>query len=136
MRLRITKVDEYQFLTCLKYSLWGSKSARFKDWQEGDYLSFIVNKELAGFAIVSGKSFQSTDAVWDNGLFPHRIPIKFVHLLNRDQRVPILGEVRDINISMGTKLWLGHINTKHNSRQASRNTNQNYISPSKRAQPN
>jgi len=96
LRLRITKVDEYQFLTCLKYSLWGSKSARFKDWQEGDFLVFIVNKELAGFAAVSGKPFQSTDLVWDNGLFPYRVPTKFVHVLKRDQRVPILGEVRDI----------------------------------------
>ena len=79
-----------------KYSLWGSKSARFKDWQEGDFLVFIVNKELAGFATVSGKPFQSTDLVWDNGIFPYRVPTKFVHVLKRDQRVPILGEVRDI----------------------------------------
>lgn len=95
MRLRLTKVDEYQFLTCLQHSLWGSKSSRFKDWQEGDYLAFIVNKGLAGFATVAGKPFHSTDIVWDNGLFPYRIPIKFVHVLKRDQRVPILGEVRD-----------------------------------------
>jgi hypothetical protein len=93
--LRLTKVDEYQFLTCLKHSLWGSKASRFKDWQEGDYLAFIVNKDLAGFATVSGKPFHSTDLIWDNGLFPYRIPIKFVHVLKRDQRVPILGEVRD-----------------------------------------
>ena len=96
MRLRITKVDEYQFLTCLKHSLWGSKSARFKDWQEGDYLVFIVNKALAGFAVVSGKPFHSTETVWDNGLFPYRIPIKFTHVLSKDQRPPVLGEVRDI----------------------------------------
>ena len=96
MRLRITKVDEYQFLTCLKNSLWGSKSARFKDWQEGDYLAFIVNKELAGFATISGKPFYSSEVVWDNGLFPYRIPIKFGHLLKKEQRVPILGEVRDV----------------------------------------
>jgi len=95
LRLRLTKVDEYQFLTCLKHSLWGSKSSRFKDWQEGDYLAFIVNKGLAAFATVAGKPFHSTEVIWDNGLFPYRIPIKFVHVLRRDQRVPILGEVRD-----------------------------------------
>lgn len=44
-RLRITKIDEYQYLTFLKNSLWGSRSACFKDWQEGDYLAFIVGKE-------------------------------------------------------------------------------------------
>jgi hypothetical protein len=79
----------------MKYSLWGSQSSRFKDWQEGDYLEFIVDKGLAGFATVAGKPFHSTDLVWDNGLFPYRIPIKFVYVLKKDQRVPILGEVRE-----------------------------------------
>lgn len=95
MRLRLTKVDEYQFLTCLKHSLWGSKLSRFKDWKEGDYLAFMVNKGLAAFARVAGKPFHSTEVVWDNGVFPYRIPLKFVHVLQKDQRVPILGEVRD-----------------------------------------
>jgi hypothetical protein len=57
---------------------------------------FIVNKGLAGFATVAGKPFHSTDIVWDNGLFPYRIPIRFIHVLKSDQRVPILGDVRDI----------------------------------------
>lgn len=96
MRLRLTKIDEYQFLTCLKYSLWGSKASRFKDWQEGDYLGFIVNKTLAGLSVVAGKPFYSKEIVWDNGVFPYRIPIKFMHILRREQRPPILGEIRDI----------------------------------------
>lgn len=58
-------------------------------------MAFIVNKGLAGFASVTGKPFHSTDIVWDNGLFPYRIPIKFVHVLKKDQRVPILGDVRE-----------------------------------------
>ena len=41
MRLRITKIDEYQFLTCLKHGLWGSKSARFKTWKVGDKLAIM-----------------------------------------------------------------------------------------------
>ena len=108
LRLRLTKVDEYQFLTCLKNSLWGSKASRFRDWQEGDYLAFIVNKGLAGFAIVAGKPFRSTEIVWDNGIFPYRIPIKFVHVLRKDQRVPILGEIRDtLTSAWGTKYGWG-----------------------------
>jgi len=108
MRLRLTKIDEYQFLTCLKHSLWGSKASRFKDWQEGDYLAFIVNKGLAGFATVVGKPFRSTEIIWDNGLFPYRIAIKFVHVLKRDQRVPILGAVRDtLTLAWGTKYGWG-----------------------------
>jgi len=47
-RLRLTKIDEYQFLTCLKHSLWGSKNFKFKDWKKGDYLAFKVDKDLAG----------------------------------------------------------------------------------------
>lgn len=70
-RLRITKIDEYQFLTCLKHSLWGSRAARFKDWQEGDYLAFIIDKSLAGLAEVTGKPFQSKQRIWD----PHPIPL-------------------------------------------------------------
>ncbi len=111
MRLRLTKVDEYQFLTCLKHSLWGSKSSRFKDWQEGDSLAFIVNKGLAALAAVAGKPFHSTEVVWDNSLFPYRIPIEFVHVLRKDQRVPILGKVRDtLTSAWGPKYGWGILN--------------------------
>lgn len=111
MRLRLTKIDEYQFLTCLKHSLWGSKASRFGDWQKGDYLAFIVNKALAGLAIVDGKPFRSNEVIWDNGLFPYRIAIKFVHILKKDQRVPILGSVRDVLTSAwGTRYGWGILN--------------------------
>jgi len=95
VRLRLTKIDEYQFLTCLKHGLWGSKSARFKNWREGDHLAIIVEKNLAALAEVSGKPFNSRDKVWDNGLFPHRIPLRFTHVLKPKDRPPILGEIRD-----------------------------------------
>jgi hypothetical protein len=99
VRLRITKVDEYQFLSCLKNSLWGSRSARFKDWQKGDYIAFIVDKTLAGYAEMSGEYYRSNEQVWDNGLFPWRIPIKFHQVLAKSDRIPILGEIRDVLIS-------------------------------------
>ena len=95
VRLRLTKIDEYQFLTCLKHGLWGSKSARFKNWSQGDRLAIIVEKNLAALAEVSGKPFNSRDKVWDNGLFPHRIPLRFTHVLKPKDRPPILGEIRD-----------------------------------------
>jgi hypothetical protein len=94
-RLRITKIDEYQYLTCLKNSLWGSRSARFRDWQQGDCLAFIVDKTLAGHAEVTGKPFQSKQRLWDNDLFPFRIPIKFIQALTPEDRIPLLGEVRE-----------------------------------------
>src|SRR5438309_1732199 len=95
MKLRLTKIDEYQFLTCLKHGLWGSKSARFKTWQESDRLAIIVDKSLAALAVVTGEAFQSKERVWDNGLFPHRIRLKFTHVLRPEDRPPILGEIRD-----------------------------------------
>ncbi len=111
IRLRLTKLDEYQFLTCLKHSLWGSKSARFKDWQQGDYLAIIVDKALAGLAEVAGKPFRSKQKVWDKDVYPHRIPIKFVHVLVVEQRIPILGEVRDVLTSVwGPRYGWGILN--------------------------
>lgn len=38
----------------------------------------------------------SREKVWDNGLFPHRLPIKFTHILSVPDRPSILGEVRDV----------------------------------------
>jgi len=99
LRLRITKVDEYQFLSCLKHSLWGSKTARFKNWQKGDYLVFIVDKELSGYAEVCGEPFKSNEKVWDDSVFPYRIPIKFRQVILRGSRIPVLGEVRDILVT-------------------------------------
>ena len=90
MRLRITKIDEYQFLTCLKHGLWGSKSARFKTWGVGDKLAIIVEKSLAGLCEVAGPPYESREKVWDNGLFPHRIPMKFTHVLRPKDRPPVL----------------------------------------------
>ena len=94
MKIRLVKIDELQFLTCLKHDLWGSKSARFKEWEEHDGLIFIIGKTLAALAEVVGEPFSSKERVWDNGLFPYRIPITFCHVLDKDDRVPILGRVR------------------------------------------
>lgn len=111
MRLRLTKIDEYQFLTCVKHSLWGSRFARFKDWQKGDYLAIIVDKAIAGLAEVTGDPFQSKEHIWDNGIFPHRVPINFTHILTRNQRPPILGEIRDVMIKeWGQKYGFGILN--------------------------
>jgi hypothetical protein len=90
-RLRITKIDECQFLTCVKHQVWGSQMARFKTWQEGDYLAFIVDKGIAGVAQVPGKPFFSKQSVWDNGTFPHRLGLKFVAILPMGHSRPFLG---------------------------------------------
>ena len=99
MRLRLTKVDEFQFLTCVKNGVWGSNSARFVDWQIGDLLAIIVDKQIAGLSEVSGAPFKSEKIVWDNGLFPFRVPIKFTYLFDKQHRPQILGNIRDALIN-------------------------------------
>lgn len=100
MRLRLTKIDEFQFLTCLRYGLWGSKSARFRDWREGDLLAIIVDKGLAALAKVAGEPFVSREKVWDNGVFAHRIRLEFSHVLRPSDRPPILGKLREVLTDM------------------------------------
>jgi len=87
MRVRLTKVDEFQFLTCLKNQVWGSNSPRFKDWKEGDFFVFIVDKTTAAPAEVSGEPYVSRKLLWNSGLFPHRIPLKFTHAFQKTNRL-------------------------------------------------
>jgi hypothetical protein len=111
MRLRITKVDEYQFLTCLKHQLWGSSKARFKEWHIGDHLAVIVDGYIAALAKVAAKPFLSEEPVWDNGIFPHRIKLHFEKAFLKENRLPVLGEIRDILTNeWGANYGLGILN--------------------------
>ncbi len=111
MQVRLTKIDEFQFLTCLQHQLWGSKSARFKNWNPGDRLVVIVGKAIAGLAEVSGAPYISKQRVWDNGVFPHRIPVKFPHVILPENRPPVLGEIRDaLTSTWGPKYGWGILN--------------------------
>jgi hypothetical protein len=101
MRIRLSKVEEFQLLTSVQHGLWGSNSARFKDWRIGDGLVITVDKKLAALAEVSGPPFVSRQEVWDNGLYPHRIPMNFTHFLRPSDRPPILGDIRDVL----TRIW-------------------------------
>lgn len=56
---------------------------------------FLIDKAVAGFAEVRGEPFISKKQVWDNGIFPYRITIKFIHVMLPDNRPPVLGEIRD-----------------------------------------
>ncbi len=108
MRIRLTKIDEYQFLTCLQHQVWGSDRVRFKDWKVGDYLVFIVDKAVAGLAEVSGEPFVSDQLVWENNLYPYRIPIKFIQVMLPEHRPPVSGKVRGtITSEVGSQYsWL------------------------------
>lgn len=99
MRLRLAKVDEVQFLTCVEIGLWGSNRLRFRGWHKGDLLAFIVDKHLAALSEISGPPFISDLMYWDNDLFPNRIPINFISIIEPNKRPPIEGKIKDILIS-------------------------------------
>ncbi|MGE5417506.1 MAG: hypothetical protein ACM3UZ_12285 [Acidobacteriota bacterium] len=77
MRLRITVLGNDQFMPCVEKKVWGSKTNRFKSWQEGDYLLFIIRDAGVALARVSGPTFISEDLIWDKGIYPFRVPIEF-----------------------------------------------------------
>jgi hypothetical protein len=53
----------------------------------------LVDRALAGVAEVAGEPFVSDQPVWENGLFPYRIPLRFLGALSPDIRPAIDGEV-------------------------------------------
>lgn len=97
MALRFTSLDEVQLLTCIQHGLYGSnKPNLFKHWRRRDELVVLVEKQVAGLAVVTGSPFSATDRIWDNGRFPERIPIRFVHATRPENRIPVAGEVKDL----------------------------------------
>lgn len=98
-RLRLAKIDEYQFLSCITHGIWGSEIDRFSRWELGELLAFKVDNALAGMAVVTGEPYVSTTIVWESGLYPFRLPIRFVHVLSPNDRPEFVGELRDTVIS-------------------------------------
>jgi hypothetical protein len=74
-------------------------------------LIVLVDNALAGAAEVSGPAFVSSTPVWDNGDFPHRVPIQFTHVGLPEHRMPLLGDVRDTLMRAFDSDWgLGILN--------------------------
>lgn len=46
-------------------------------------------------AEVSGEYFVSDGVVWENGVFPYRIPLDFVYVLPAGKRVPTRSVIKD-----------------------------------------
>jgi len=96
LRIRITSMDEKQLAVCLANSLWGSNRNIFKEWESGDILVFCINMEIVAAAKVSGAPDVSELPIWDNGVFPWRIPLTFTHYFYPNNRIPLSGEIRDM----------------------------------------
>lgn len=95
MVVRLVSVDEVRWLTCLQQGMWGSSTARFKGWQVGDQLVFVVHKALAAVAEIMGEPFVSDEPVWDDGVFPHRVSLHFTYAILPDVRPTISGDLWD-----------------------------------------
>jgi len=77
---------------------------RFKSWKVGEYVGIIVNKAVAGLAQVSGEAYEYWDPIWDNGIFPFRIPLEFIWVTTPDLRPPLALEIGDaLRSSFGPK---------------------------------
>lgn len=110
MNIRVVKVDEYQFLTCLKSGLWAANKNILRKWNVGDQIIFYVDRKIAAISDISGDSFESDDIIWDVGLFPYRIPITFTKIALPQNRLDFYSDnkLKDIFVeSWGEKYGWG-----------------------------
>jgi len=124
MRLRLVKVpDWFQFLTCLKQGIWGSMTNKFNQWEQGDYVGFLVGKSVVGLAEVTSKTFKSEEVVWDDDIYLYRIHIKFLSAMTEEHKVPLFGELQETIIEVANTPGWGWItrNLDTDRRQAGRN---------------
>ncbi|MED2869540.1 AAA family ATPase [Bacillus thuringiensis] len=96
IRMRAVSVKESQFITCLKNNVWGSNNSHLKNWYIGDYIVFIVDKEIVALAKVSGEQFKSDNLIWNNGDYPFRLPISFIKVLSYKDRLAVKGEIKEL----------------------------------------
>jgi len=105
MRMRITSLDEKQLSSCVANNIWGSNRNIFNNWETGDILVFCINKEIAAAAKVSGSLVVTGEPIWDNGLFPWRLPLNFTHYFEPGNRIPFQGDIRDTFVDLYGKRY-------------------------------
>ena len=98
MKVRLCYVDEYEFLLCLKNSLLVAPihHQQLNSLQKGDYLIFAIEKMIAGLARVSGRSSISSRTIEEKNVFLSRIPVRFIHIIPKQKRIPIEGKIKTI----------------------------------------
>lgn len=111
MPTRLAKVSELNLLLSLKHQTWGARKDTFKSWSVGDEIAFVVGKNLAALAEVTGSSQQSQDRIWPDDLYPFRLPVAFRNFVLAGQRPPLLGDVREaLMAEYGAKWGFAMIN--------------------------
>jgi hypothetical protein len=56
-------------------------------------------------ALVAGQSYQSKEQIWQDDLYPYRLPISFKNVILSGDRPPLLGEVREALMSSYGAKW-------------------------------
>ena len=113
MNVRMASVDEYQFLRCLKYGVWGSNQRRIDKWNIGDMLIFSIDKKITALAEVTGAIYETDELLWDNGIYMYRLPLKFKVVLSVEDRIPVVGDIKDyLVLSWGFNYGTGIVNKR------------------------
>jgi hypothetical protein len=88
-------LSEEQFNSCYSHQLWGANNGSVKSWDIGDRLIFKVGNQIVAVAKVDGEPYMDDTEIWDNGLFYYRVQLKFEKVLERNERIPFEGEIKE-----------------------------------------
>ena len=105
--MRIVKVDEMEFLLCVKNKVWGSNRSILKTWEEDSLLLFKVGDKVAGLARISCDYFESKEIVWDTDLYEHRRCIEFLIIFKKSDRINAEPNIKNIFVNEWGKSY-GH----------------------------
>jgi hypothetical protein len=106
MAMRLVKVSsEENLLLSLQHGVWGARRDILRSWRPNDEIAFVVGKNLAALAQVTGSAFENTDLVWHDDEYRYRIPITFKHFTLAGERPPLLGDVREALIAAFGPKW-------------------------------
>ena len=102
--IRVVKLDYIHFVTCFKFGVWGAKQNRLKNWDVGETVIFKVENEIAAIAKTSGSPFTSEDMIWDDDIYPYRLPIEFIYVVSKADRSKVSEKINKLLLDfLGTK---------------------------------
>ena len=99
MKVRMAKIAKEELGNCIKHQVWGSNDDKnLKKWQIGDKLIIYIyttdgTRKLAALAEISGGVYMDDLPVWGNGVFPFRLPLKFIYTLQEKNMIPFTDEI-------------------------------------------
>lgn len=97
MALRFAQVKtEYHLLVSIANCVWGSNRNRLSRWKLGERLVVLVKKDLGVLVKVAGPSFYSEEILWEDNLYPYRIPIEICSYYNPVSRLNCSSDFKDI----------------------------------------